>query len=41
MRVGIGGPPNSGKSTFAFALYTYLSRDSYNTVGKVPLDPID
>lgn len=38
MKIGVGGPPNSGKSTFTWALYRYLDRDSRVTVDGVTLD---
>lgn len=41
MKVGIGGPSSSGKSTFCFVLYRYLDRDSRITVAYETLDVWD
>lgn len=41
MKVVIGGPPNSGKSTFTVALFRTLDRDQSFSVELRSLDPVD
>lgn len=41
MKVGVGGPRNSGKSTFCVTLFRYLNRDSRVQVGFGELDVWD
>lgn len=41
MKIAVGGPSNSGKSTFSAALYRYLYRDAQCEVEYHSLDPWD